>query len=141
MARSSATSDEALAASTTKLAPERSKRWASRPAVALVSWPGNRRGFEWRQAALQIGGDRGTVVLSPLGVKGVQQRHGLGDHASVLKPGQVAAIEVVAAADHDLDAASCASRPRNKPGIGQRGRRGFEDQELLGLAAYRRCAA
>ncbi len=40
MARSSATRDEALAASTTKLAPERSKRCASRPAVALVSWPG-----------------------------------------------------------------------------------------------------
>ena len=40
IARSSATSDEALAASTTKLAPERSNRCASRPAVALVSWPG-----------------------------------------------------------------------------------------------------
>ena len=37
-------------------------------------------------------------------MKGGQDRKRLGDHPAVLEPSQVPAIEVIPAADHDLDA-------------------------------------
>ena len=67
-------------------------------------------------------------------MKRVEQRHGLGDHAAVLKAGQVAAVEIIAAADHDFDAVS-GQLGEVQARVGQGGRGGFEDQELFGLAA------
>ena len=75
----------------------------------------DRRGLERRQARPEIGGDRLAVVRRPLGVEGGEQRDGLGDHSAVLEPRQVAAIEVIAAADHDLDAAVRRGRRGAKP--------------------------
>ena len=66
----------------------------------------NRRRLEWRQTRPQIGRDGFAIFRRPLRVKGGEQRDGLVDHAPVLKPGQVAAIEVISAADHDFDAAT-----------------------------------
>ena len=63
-----------------------------------------------------------------------EQRDGLGDHAPVLQPRQVAAIEVIAAADHDFDAAHRRGR-QSEPRVGQGSGGGFQDQELLGLTA------
>ena len=100
----------------------------------------DRRGLERRQARPEIVGDCLAFFRRPLGVKGGEQRDGLGDHAPVLKAGQVAAIEVIAAADHDFDAAA-GQVGGVEPGVGQGGGGGFQDQELLGLTARRRCAA
>ena len=47
---------------------------------------------------------------------------------------EVAAIEVIAAADHDFDAVA-GQAGRVESGVGQGGGGGFEDQELLGLTA------
>ncbi len=58
---------------------------------------------------------------------------GLGDHAAVMKAGQVTAIEVIAASDHHFDA-SFGQASEVKACVGQGGGGGFEDQELLGLA-------
>ena len=74
-------------------------------------------------------------------MKGRQNRQRLVDHPAVLEPRQVAAIEVIAAADHDLDAIVCLSESRAKPGIGERGHGRVEHQELLGLAPFDRSAA
>ena len=75
-----------------------------RPAVALVNWPGIVAASNGGKLAVKIGSDRLPVGVGPLRVEGGQDRQRLVDHAAVLEPCQVAAIEVIAAADHDLDA-------------------------------------
>jgi hypothetical protein len=93
----------------------------------------DRRRFERRQTRPEISGDRIPLSLSPLRVKGIEQRERLGDHAPVLKAGQVAPVEVIAPADHDFGASS-GQVGQCQSGVGQGGQGGFQDQELLGLA-------
>ena len=60
---------------------------------------GDRRRLERREAGLQVVADGLELVVGPLGVQGPQDRQGLRDRPAVLEPGQVPAVEVVAAAD------------------------------------------
>ena len=51
----------------------------------------------------------------------------------MLKPGQIAAVEIIASSDYDFNAAF-RKAAQIQAGIGEGGGRGFEQQELLGLA-------
>ena len=105
------------------------------PGRGVGELAGDRRRLERRQTGLEIGPDRLPVGLGPLGVKRRQERECLGDHPAVLEPRQVAPIEVVAPADHDLDAASRQVGERQAR-VRERGHGRVEHQELLGLAAF-----
>ena len=95
----------------------------SSPPRTEVNWPEDRRG--WLPGRPATTRDEGQSRIDSR----------LVDHPAVLEPRQVPAIEVIPAADHDLDAILL-ERIKGQPGIRERGDGRVQHQELFGLAPF-----
>jgi hypothetical protein len=105
---------------------------SARCRVCDLRW--DRRRPEWWQTLFQVRVDRLKICFAPFRVQGFENRNRLRHDSPVLQARKIAAIEVVASADDDLDAPSILNS-FSQASVRERGTGRVQDEKLFGFAA------